>query len=533
MHRLLAALGFIVLAACGGGGSHTVPPVANVPAQTNSNAQGRAAFTITIPPVSAQAKARVQYISTNTQSMVVTLTMVNGAPFVGASAVSAVNLTPSSPSCSGTPLTCTVTVIAVAGNDTFSVSTYDAQQTNPSPAPPAGHLLSTAAVTVAVVAGQTSSPAAPLVLNGVPASITATFATDALTAAHVTGSQTAGFAIVGNQPYSFTFSAQDASGATIVGPGAPTLSSGSSAIALTAVNATTYTVQTKSYSAAPVMLSASTPVGTPLGFTLSTIQELWVANCCSNTVTGYALLPNCSPACTPITADTVSAGLDEPFGVAFDAKGNLWVGSFIGSTLTEYVPGTNSVVATISVTDMRSQALAFDSTGNLWVADLNSDSVLEFPPVNGATEINAITGFGSPTGLAFDASENLWVADAGSASVIAYHGTTPTGARISNGLNFPYGLAFDAQGNLWVANQSGANVSEYKPPFSAAEAPSATITSGIAFPVGIAFDALGNLYVTNSIDDEIFGYPPTNGATPLTGTPFATGSDPQYLAITP
>jgi len=222
MLRSLAALALTVLAACGGGGSHAVTP--GVPSSPGANTQGLAAFTITIPPVSAQAKARAQFVSANTLSMVVTLMTVNGTRFTGTSAVSAVNLTPGSPSCSGTPLTCTVNVLAATGSDTFGVSTYDAQQTSTSPATPAGHLLSTAAVTVNVVAGQTNAPAAPLVLNGVPATTTASFATDALTAAHVSGSQTAGFAIVGNRPYTLTFAAQDASGATIVGPGAPTLS---------------------------------------------------------------------------------------------------------------------------------------------------------------------------------------------------------------------------------------------------------------------------------------------------------------------
>ena len=530
--RPLTALVVAALTACGGGGSHALPP-AVIPSSPNVNAQGLAAFTITVPPASTQAKARVQYVSANTQSMVVTLTAVNGTPFTGASAVSAVNLTPSSPACSGTPLTCTVSVPAAAGSDTFGVSTYDALQTSASPTSPAGHLLSIAAVTVNVIAGQTNAPASPLVLNGVPASIAVSFATDALTAAHVSGTQTTGFAIVGSQPYTLTFAAKDASGATIVGPGAPTLSSGSAAIALSALNATTYSVQAKRYSAAPVTLSASTPVGTPLGFTLATVQELFVANCCSQTVTGYALLPNCAPACTQIAVDTVTAGLDEPFGVALDASGHLWVGSFLGSTVTEYVPGTDTILATISMLDMRAEGIAFDAGGNLWVADLNDNAVFEFPPVNGAAPIATIPGLSSPTGLAFDSSGNLWVSEAGTASIVAYHGTTPTGAAITNGLDFPYGIAFDAQGDLWVANQSGINLREYKPPLNGATLPSATITSGLSAPVGLAFDALGNLYVSSSVDDVILGYPPVDGATPLAGTPFTVGDDPQYVAITP
>ena len=72
------------------------------------------------------------------------------------------------------------------------------------------------------------SAATPLVLNGVAKTVTATFPTDPHVAIAV-----GGYAIVGTREYLMTLAAQDVSGATIVGPGAPsfTVTSESNALA--------------------------------------------------------------------------------------------------------------------------------------------------------------------------------------------------------------------------------------------------------------------------------------------------------------
>jgi DNA-binding beta-propeller fold protein YncE len=66
---------------------------------------------------------------------------------------------------------------------------------------------------------------------------------------------------------------------------------------------------------------------------------------------------------TPIAADTITASLSQPFGLAFDASGNAWVGNYHTSTVTAYAPGINAAIPSYTITPAASvngpAALAF------------------------------------------------------------------------------------------------------------------------------------------------------------------------------
>jgi len=533
-----------LLTACGGGGSsRALPATAPSPAPT-LNASGSAHFTITVPPktvTSAQRSPR--FVSANTQSVIITLTSVAGHPFTGTLAETAANLNVSNPSCSGTPLTCTIAVAAVAGSDIFTVSTYDAVQTGTSPATPAGNLLSTASVTVTVAAGQNNAPASPLVLDGVPVALAATFATDTATIQHVTGSQAGGFSIVGSQPYTITISMQDASGATIVGSGTPTILSGNSAVTVTNVTGTTYKLQAKGYSATPVSITASTPSGTAPSFTVKTIPELWVVLDNNVGIVGYALFPGCSPvACTPIASDAIT-NVPFAYSIAFDPNGNLWVGDQTNG-IYEFAPGTGptptplATITNIAAGLVDALGMTFDSAGKLWVADGGAPALVEFTPSNGATPLRTISGsFCSPTDVAMDPSGTLWALDSCAGQVIAYNTSTgvATGASVLDNVPAQTNptavfLTFDPSGNLWLAGNTSAGIEKFTPPLTISSNPVATISSGVNASQGLAFDPAGNLYVANYNNSNVTAYVPTNGA-----TPFATigALNPIAVKVTP
>ncbi|MGZ3505913.1 MAG: Vgb family protein, partial [Vulcanimicrobiaceae bacterium] len=411
-----------------------------------------------------------QYVSSATQSVIVTLTTVNGTAYTGSPASIATNLTTSDPDCTTTSgtLTCTVSAPSVVGNDVYSVVTYNAQQSSTSPATPAGAVLSQAMLPLNVVANQLNTPATPLVLNGVLASIAVTSSDP-----HILGTQTTRFSIVGNRPATLMVSALDASGKTIIGPGAPALAvqSGSSAITVSPANANTYTLQVKSLSATPVALTVTPAQGDATNVTFATVEELWVASFASITVTAYA-----AGIGTQITADTITAGIDFPAAIATDANGNLWVANENGNTVTAYVPGTNTPIAGDTITTgldipaglVLPVGLAFDANGNLWVSNFVNKTVTAYAPgTHAQIASDTITaGIAIPVGLAFDAHGNLWVANAGGGNntVTAYAaGTTAQIAAdtITAGLNQPNSLAFDASGNLWVGNPGNTAVTAY------------------------------------------------------------------------
>jgi sugar lactone lactonase YvrE len=543
MRRAIALVSFCVLAACSAGGSetHAPAPSATPPVTTSARAT-TAHFTITVPPARTTAAANVRtpkYISTATQSIIITLTSVNGAPYTGTPAAIATNLAPSNPACtsSAAGLTCTATATAIPGSDMYNVVAYDTAQTSASPMTPAGNVLSQSTVPLTIVAGQTNTLATPLVLNGVAASSTVTFPTDP----HISGTQTAGYSIVGNRPFTFTVTSLDASGATIVGPGAPTYTvTGATpgVLAFTPVSgsANTFTVQAQKASATPVSVTITPSSGAATTVAITTTQELWLASEGNSNLTGF--LPG-----TTTVLDNITSGINDPTAAAFDTHGNLWVANFAGGNVTAYAPGGTQIMADTIGGLAHPTGLAFDAQGNLWVSqEGNNDNptVEAFAP--GTTTamptdtIPTSAGLSEPIGLAFDASGTLWVANAINVLAFTPGTSTPIAADTITTSEGPTGVAFDTQGNLWIANEvvivNGAgtgSVMEFKP---GTTTPSATLTTGIEDPFRLAFDASGNLWVVNFGTNTVAAFAP-GGTAPIAADTISALNLPSTVVFAP
>ncbi|HET9394187.1 MAG TPA: hypothetical protein VFO29_11795 [Candidatus Rubrimentiphilum sp.] len=112
LRSLSTVVAIAMLAACGGGGSHSLPPAAQF---------GTMQFRIVVP--SAQPKPqsiRPMYISAATNSVSFQLVSVNGNSRSDAPIVVALN----GSNCSGTPTVCTATSSAPAGQDMFVIRTF-------------------------------------------------------------------------------------------------------------------------------------------------------------------------------------------------------------------------------------------------------------------------------------------------------------------------------------------------------------------------------------------------------------------------
>jgi DNA-binding beta-propeller fold protein YncE len=99
--------------------------------------------------------------------------------------------------------------------------------------------------------------------------------------------------------------------------------------------------------------------------------------------------------------------------------------------------------------------LAFDSKGNLWVANYGANQVLELDPSNG-TVLKTITDYvKGPTRLAFDSLVNLWVANTTAGTVIGCRAKTFQRFFSYQGLGAkPLGVAVDAYGHTYIANNA-------------------------------------------------------------------------------
>jgi hypothetical protein len=158
----LAGLATIaVLAACGGGGSSSLPAsggAGGVGAPAGPPAgQAAVRFSISVPGVgTASNSRRAQFVDPSTQSLTMTLLQNNGVAANG-TAQGPFNLTPGSAGCTGiNPLVCTFSLNAPIGNDVFLANTFSG--------PNATGPLGSGAVTLSVVQNATNS--ANLTLTG-------------------------------------------------------------------------------------------------------------------------------------------------------------------------------------------------------------------------------------------------------------------------------------------------------------------------------------------------------------------------------
>jgi hypothetical protein len=254
----------------------------------------------------------------------------------------------------------------------------------------------------------------------------------------------------------------------------------------------------------------------------------------------------------------IDNGVIDPWSIAFDGNGNLYIGNEdetnSSGTVTEYAPGSRSPSRTISNLPGNPRALAvdasnnvyvignfkagccgfegfgnvygptgkkllrklegvgsfpgrpaFDAHGNLYVPNFETfpGNVTVYAP--GATKpTRAITdGIGFPKALAFDVSGNLYVLNNTfdhSTDVTVYAPGSETVTRtISQGMKTGYTMVLDSQDNVYVANDEGRGVPNEVLVYSAGTTTLLrTITTGVKYPVGLAFDSSGNLYVANA-----------------------------------
>ena len=162
-----------------------------------------------------------------------------------------------------------------------------------------------------------------------------------------------------------------------------------------------------------------------------------------------------------------SAELAQPFGVAVDNTGNIYI----------------------------------DAGGNLYIADTNNHRIRR---VDASGVITTVVGGGissgvsSPAGVAVDAAGNLYIADMGNQCIRKVDATgalTTVAGSIGNPgysgdggsataaeLNFPFGVAVDASGNIIIADRDNSRIREVKASSSIATSPGVNASTPTATP---------------------------------------------------
>jgi sugar lactone lactonase YvrE len=539
MSRIAALLSIALLTGCGGGSS-------TLPSSTLASSPHASIITLRIDQPAASSSSfrrRPQYVSPATESLVYVITGPGSAGTVIGSGY--VNLTPGSTYCTSSgalqPLTCT-TQFALpfpsTGNYTFNVATYDAQQTaqctpgTTGATACAGNLLSDQDVAQTLTLG--TNNVLTLVLGGVATSISL----GPLTPGYIKG-DAHGLTLWGATAEKVTVEPLDADGNPIVGLGAPSIAVTSSAATLKVTTAPTasapnlFALQAKTSgtpaAVTPGVVNVSVALTAPASgggnaatFTVPvTIAHSIVYVATEQaTSTVYGFYDGNTNGTKPNI--TITNDVGDPFGVAVDANGALYVSDSDLSYISVYPSGSTTQSYVLNNAVNSPQGVAVDQGGNLYVANNGANNVTEYAQGARTGAPFATFSVTAPYGLAVDGSGNLYVGSQNAAhtayQIAMFPAGSPDGASpsfvITSGVNYPSQLAFDGSGNLYVADTT--KVEEYFAPLSASSTVGNTITT-LATPYGVAVDAAGTIYACNDSSPgsvDLFAPGSTGAATP-------------------
>ena len=256
------------------------------------------------------------------------------------------------------------------------------------------------------------------------------------------------------------------------------------------------------------------------------------------------------------------AKFNYPCGLALDEAGNLFVADYANHSIRKITP--DGMVSTFAGTGAagsndgdRLQAtfnnpygLALDGAGNMYVGDAGNNRIRKIAPDGMVTTLagkrkgfsdgqGALAMFNNPNGVAVDAGNNVYVADSynnrirkiapdGSVSTIAGNGNDGfvDGSASEAEFYVPIGIVVDPEGSVYVGDEGNSSIRKIT-----GDGQVTTLAGNGKFsfcdgvgknaefnaPGAIAMDSAGNLYVADYLNNCIRMVSPSGAVHKIAG----------------
>ena len=462
---LAAALAVALASACGGGLSTPQGSVLGNPGNPGGPPTKIVSVKVVISvPGASRHRARPNYVSQNTASVVIQLSSVDGQGVSGVNAT-VINTAPKSHDCTaqGSGRVCTATASGSPGDDVFAVTTYDGTNAT-------GDVLSVGTVSATIGSGGGNVPISnelSLSLAGIISSLKLALSPkESKRGVPVTSA--------------VSLDAYDASGAQIVGP-----SDFAAPIALTVQGDTGGAFVLDAPGASGSQITISKPA--------SGITMKYDGSTSASSVTVQASVSG--PSSPSAHAAFTLRGKQPPPPVGTIYALNLGANDGQGATITEYdgkASGNAAPVRTLQLdAKLYARSIAVDSSNNLYVGYF--DTSLGFEPSSGLPDAKNEVAIYAPGASGGDQPSAVLTADKTTKSTL-----------------FPLFMSFDPSGDLvtYGATDVDGNTGDAVLTYAPGSSGPATPIAGWDFsqptllypgPTGLAIDASGNFYVNGEL----------------------------------